>query len=143
MFQVVSDVENYKNFVPFCKKSNVISRKSDHLRASLVIGFPPLIESYTSYVQLERPNLVRAVCKDARLFDHLISTWKFSPGLRSIPQTCILDFNVSFQFKSVVHSQMAHIFFNEIVKKMDGAFILEAGNRYGKPSVESKQIALA
>ncbi|XP_024942271.1 coenzyme Q-binding protein COQ10, mitochondrial isoform X2 [Cephus cinctus] len=48
MYNVVADVANYKKFVPFCKKSDIITRNDEFLKANLVIGFPPLNESYTS-----------------------------------------------------------------------------------------------
>ena len=47
MFDVVSEVQNYHRFVPWCKKSNVIFSDEESLDADLVIGFPPLFgESY-------------------------------------------------------------------------------------------------
>ena len=59
MYQVVSDVENYKNFVPFCKRSEVTERKPGFLKGQLSIGFPPISESYVSAVTLIRPRLVK------------------------------------------------------------------------------------
>ncbi|XP_020285389.1 coenzyme Q-binding protein COQ10 homolog B, mitochondrial isoform X4 [Pseudomyrmex gracilis] len=54
MFYVVADVENYKNFLPFCKKSEVTLKTEDFLKANLVIGFPPINESYTSKPRIEK-----------------------------------------------------------------------------------------
>ena len=86
MFEVVADVEKYKNFVPYCKSSVVTSRTATHLRADLVVGFPPLVESYTSSVLLTKPNLVQSVCTEGNLFNHLLTVWKFSPGLKETPR---------------------------------------------------------
>lgn len=137
---VVADVKNYKEFVPFCKKSDVISTADDGLRANLVIGFPPIKESYTSKVTILRPRLVKAECTDGRLFNHLNTLWLFSPGLKNNAQTCVIDFSLSFEFKSLLHSHFSNLFFNEIVRQMENAFIEEAKRRYGRPCIKTVRL---
>ena len=71
MFEVVSRVEDYHKFVPWCKKSKVIVRTNDHLTASLVIGFPPIFgEAYNSHVVLFKPNIVTGIVSNAISFVH-------------------------------------------------------------------------
>lgn len=178
MYQVVADVENYKKFVPFCKKSDVVEKKPGFLKGKLSIGFPPVTESYVSAVTLIRPRLVkyvwwvtmtfnainsdesmsyemiftryvfwafsfRAECTEGHLFDHLTTVWKFSPGLSTEPQSCVIDFYVSFSFRSVLHSQLAHVFFNELVRQMERAFFTEAEVRFGKPSIHTVKLEVS
>ncbi|KAL5293386.1 COQ10A family protein [Megaselia abdita] len=137
MFEVVSDVSNYYKFVPYVKKSKVHSKFSNGYKADLIVGFPPLNEKYTSKVTLDSPSLVKSVCTDGRLFNFLLNEWKFSPGLKDIPQSCVLDFTVSFEFKSLLHSNIANLFFDLICDQMEYAFILEAQKRFGSPSIKS------
>lgn len=142
MFDVVADVENYQKFVPFCKKSKILSKSADNLTANLVVGFPPIVENYTSHVTLVKPHLVKAVCTDGKLFHHLLTTWKFTSGLKNNDQTCIIDFYVSFDFNSPLYSHLANIFFNELVRQMESAFYEEAKGRYGKPSIKAIQLRI-
>lgn len=140
MYDIVSDVANYKYFVPFCKKSTILRQTPRHLEANLVIGFPPLVENYTSHVTLVEPRLVQAICLDGTLFNHLETTWKFSPALKNISQSCIVDFYISFAFRSVLHSHLASLFFDKLVTQMEQAFIDEAKVRFGKEAIKSVRL---
>ncbi|KAL1486274.1 hypothetical protein MTO96_031459 [Rhipicephalus appendiculatus] len=59
MFEVVSRVEFYRDFVPWCTQSRVTARSPHALTAYMKVGFPPIVESYTSHVTLVRPTLVK------------------------------------------------------------------------------------
>jgi len=141
MYEVVSDVEHYRDFVPFCQRSLVTLRRPDRLRAELVVGFPPVRESYVSNVTLAKPRLIKAVCTEGKLFNHLVNHWRLNPGLKDNPMSCIIDFSVSFEFRSLLHSQLAHVFFNELVRQMEKAFVEEAERRFGKASLKTKLLS--
>ncbi|XP_019870367.1 coenzyme Q-binding protein COQ10 homolog A, mitochondrial isoform X1 [Aethina tumida] len=131
MYDVIADIKNYHKFVPFCTKSTILTEELDQLQANLEVGFPPIYENYTSLVTLKRPVLVQAICRDGRLFNYLETTWKLTRGLESNPKTCIIDFYINFEFKSLLHSKVAGIFFDHLCKQMESAFIKEAAKRYG------------
>lgn len=48
LYDVVANVDQYQNFVPWCRKSRFIKRHTGDFKAELEIGFPPLVERYTS-----------------------------------------------------------------------------------------------
>ncbi|XP_033155935.1 coenzyme Q-binding protein COQ10, mitochondrial isoform X2 [Drosophila mauritiana] len=137
MYSVVSDVSNYHKFVPYVKRSDVHSQGIGGFKADLIVGFPPLNEAYTSQVTLVPPSLVKSECHDGRLFNYLLNEWSFKPGLKDIPNSCVLDFKVSFEFKSLLHSNVANIFFDLICDQMENAFIQEVRRRSGPPSIRS------
>lgn len=59
LYDVVANVDDYKNFVPWCRESTVFEKSESHARANLVVGFPPIVEKYTSVITLARPNLAK------------------------------------------------------------------------------------
>ncbi|XP_049866658.1 coenzyme Q-binding protein COQ10 homolog A, mitochondrial [Pectinophora gossypiella] len=136
MFDVVSDVGNYYNFVPWCKKSLVVKKTPDHLKAELIVGFPPINESYTSNVTLVKPYLVRAECMDGKLFHHMLTLWRFSPGLKREQKSCVVDFQIQFEFRSAFHSHLSNLFFDQVARQMESAFIREAGRRNGPATMQ-------
>lgn len=142
IFDVIQDTENYKHFLPFCMKSKVILKEKDHAKTYLEIGFPPIIESYVSHITLQRPHVIKAECRDGKLFKHLINQWNCDPGLKDNPQTCVISFFVSYEFKSQLHSTVANMFFDKLVKQMEQAFFDEAQRRYGRPVIKAQKLKL-
>ena len=55
MYKVVYEIERYKDFLPWCIDSVVTKETGNVLHAQLVVGFPPLKESYNSIVTV-KPN---------------------------------------------------------------------------------------
>lgn len=72
MYDIVAEVDKYNQFVPWCTQSSITSVKPDQINCKLQIGFPPVVERYTSVVTLKRPSLVHVG------FQHSTPIFQFS-----------------------------------------------------------------
>lgn len=130
LFDVVSAVDFYHGFVPWCQRSEIVKRHPDgSFDAELEIGFKFLVESYVSHVELDRPKRIKTTVSKSTLFDHLINVWEFSPG--PVPGTCSLYFLVDFKFQSPLYTQIASMFFKEVASRMVGSFTERCRIVYG------------
>lgn len=128
MYNIVADVDQYSRFVPWCKKSRMMKSRDGEVRAELEVGFPPFFERYVSELSFVPNHQVKAVCRDGTLFRHLETVWRFSPGPE--PNSCHVDFYISFEFKSLFHSHLAGVLFEETAKEMVAAFESRAASLY-------------
>jgi len=120
LYNVVSDVRRYNEFVPWCKRSQVLQTASNGMTAELEVGFNIFTEHYISNVTVDEPNQVNAVSTDTILFEYLKTEWKFTPA--SDPSSTWVTFQVDFQFKSSLYNEVAKLFMTEVVGQMVQAF---------------------
>ncbi|EPB74646.1 polyketide cyclase/dehydrase [Ancylostoma ceylanicum] len=112
MFDVVSDVGQYRLFIPWCRRSDILEKHGNSRVAELEIGFPPLRESYQSRIILVRPSVVHSVVIGESIFNTLETTFRFGHGKPGNDLSCTLHYDLVFEFKSALHSGMAHLFFD-------------------------------
>ncbi|CAL8108248.1 unnamed protein product [Calicophoron daubneyi] len=119
MWDIASDVSSYPEFVPWCSRAAVVKKNPDgSFICRLGVGFPPFSDSYLSTVTVINPTFVKSVAQECHLFHYLINQWDFLPGLKENPNTCKLEFSVDFEFKSVLYSKVAGLFFDQVVSIM-------------------------
>ncbi|KAI3632786.1 hypothetical protein MIR68_008861 [Amoeboaphelidium protococcarum] len=147
-YDVVSDVNSYKTFVPYCTSSRIIdgSRRlmnreegevlQQSFKGVLGVGFKNSEGRYTSSVTcIENHRLNRyeviAVASESEVFKQLKTRWTIMPldANSSTDDACRVQFVIDYQFKSVLHDAMAGFFFNEVALKMVDAFKVEAHSR--------------
>mmetsp|Transcript_3158 Transcript_3158/g.19495 ORF Transcript_3158/g.19495 Transcript_3158/m.19495 type:complete len:200 (+) Transcript_3158:224-823(+) len=133
LFEVVVDVNKYKEFVPWCQNSRILFwRDQQHFDAELEVGFKVFVERYTTQVKIRKPSVVECKVADSHLFTYLDSTWKFEPAKK--PGSTLVHFRVDFLFRSPIYRQAASMFFEEVVQSQLQAFEERCYNVYGPPS---------
>ena len=99
LYHVVSNVQMYKQFVPWCQESTVVTKTTKGLEAELVVGFGYFKERYISVVELDRPSKITATSKETNLFEYLRTEWRFAPS-RVDPRKCWVTFEIEFKFRN-------------------------------------------
>lgn len=92
LHSLVSDIESYPRFLPFCTGARILSRtpasvnETETFQAEMTVGFLTFKESYVSDVK-SRPNeYVEVVASSSTpLFKTLNTTWRFQPASPQSP----------------------------------------------------------
>lgn len=122
LFAVVADVARYREFVPFCGSSEIVTRRSrDSFDARLSLGFLAFTEEYVSQVQLTPPTRIVAEASNTPLFLHLRTEWRFDEG-RSGEGSTRLHFQLEMQLRSAVHDQALRAVLDRVAKEQVAAF---------------------
>jgi len=66
---------------------------------------------------------------------HEFAPWCVASRINGDNGSCIIEFSVEFEFKNVALQTLANMFFNEVVKRMIGAFEQRAHEIYGAPVI--------
>ena len=120
MFDLVADVKQYPEFLPWCVASRVREQSETHIVADLLIGFKMVRERFTSRVSLDRDNLAVDTALVEGPFKHMTNTWRFR--LAADCKSSEIDIHVDFAFRSALLQRLIEPFFEEAQKRLIGAF---------------------
>ncbi len=134
LFDLVADVDNYVEFLPWCRAARVTKREGNVIHADLVIGFKMFREKFSSKVTLFRPDRIDVEYSHGP-FKYLNNHWLFIP---EGTDATLLDFYVDFEFRSRLLQALIGTVFGEAVRRMVGAFESRADEIYGvRPAGET------
>lgn len=127
MFDLVAAVERYPEFLPWCIAARIRRREGNVMWADMVIGFKVFRESFTSRVELARPEAIDVSYADGP-FKRLVNHWRFLPEGQ---EGCRIQFHVEFEFRSRVLQAAIGALFHEATRRMIAAFEGRAARLYG------------
>jgi coenzyme Q-binding protein COQ10 len=129
LYEIISDVDSYHEFLPWCAKSHVIEKSGNELLADMSVSFKAITQSYRSKVNLFPPDqgVARVVAQAVKgPFRHLNTTWE----LKSTKNGTKIHFYVDFSFKSSLLEGMMGKVFGMVTEQMMSAFIKRAEYLY-------------
>ena len=137
LFEMVSDVQSYPKFLPWCVGARIRSADDELIVADLMIGYKLLRERFTSRVTLDRAKWKIETEFTDGPFKFLRNQWEF----KLCPEGCQIVFLVEFEFRSTVLQKLVSVLFNEVVLRMVSAFEKRAYFLYGNTNRLSVQNA--
>ncbi len=124
LYELVSDVEDYPNFLPWCLALRVLGRSERALEAEMLVGFRMIRERYVSRITLNPPERIDVECLDGP-FDRLRNRWRFRPAEGG----CEVDFFIDFEFRSRLLRAVAGPVFHQETRRLVRAFERRAAER--------------
>ena len=126
LFELVSDIKSYPYFLPWCLASRIHKSEKNFIIAELLVGFNIYREKFISHVNLNKKNFTINVNYAEGPFNHLKNKWVF----KEHKDGCEIDFNVEFEFNSIIFQTAIERLFSNAVKKMVFAFEKRADTLY-------------
>ena len=133
MYELVADIDNYREFLPWCNDSKVIevtniNNEKKTLIADLEIGYKDLVYTYRSNVLLNNQELTIKVDFVHGPFKNLDNSWIFK---KIDDQSCEIEFFIDFELNVGVLNLLISKFFDKAFKKMVNSFENRANQIYG------------
>ena len=130
MYDLVADVVNYPEFLPWCAASRIKTVSSDGPRdimtVDLIISFKVFRERFTSKVVLHSDGLFVDTEYLDGPFKYMKSTWQFV----DVEGGCTVEFFVDFEFKNAILQRVIGLVFNEAMQRIVRAFEARASILY-------------
>ena len=134
MFDLVVDVDQYPQFLPWCVASRIRERTEQHIIADLVIGLKMVRERFTSRVSMNRDALTVDTALVEGPFKHMTNNWRFR--LADDGRSTEIHIHVDFAFRSALLQRLLEPLFEEAQRRLIGAFEKRAYQLYGDPALD-------
>ncbi len=121
MYQLVNDVKEYANFLPYCSKGEVIEEGDGYVVASLELSAMGASKSFTTRNTLYPSTRIEMEHVEGP-FKHLRGAWTFE----NLPSGgCFVELSLDFE----VHNSLSGLFFGKIYKKVADELVESFTNR--------------
>lgn len=134
MFDLVTDMEKYPEFVPLCTSLRIRRRaeKDDGISvivAEMTVAYKFMHQTFVTRDTLDRPNLTILVEYLEGPFSHLQNRWVFHP---TGDHSCEVEFFIAYEFRSRTLAMLMGAMFDTAFRKFSTAFEARADQVYGR-----------
>lgn len=133
MYTLVTAVEDYPSFLPWCNSASILERHADGLTAQLGLSYMGLRHSFTTRNEhvAERAVIVKLVDGP---FSKLDGSWHFKSLGRSGRElaACKVEFDLRYAFASTALEVVISPVFDRIADTFVDSFVRRAEDVYGQ-----------
>ncbi len=128
MFELVDSIEDYPRFLPWCHKSEIISRSDEEVVASLEINWKGIRKSFTTRNRLYPYDRVEISLVNGPLH-RLDGVWLFQA---LDEHACKINLDLEFEFTGGFVDKLFQPIFQHIANTLVEAFCKRAAELYGE-----------
>lgn len=126
MYQLVTDVAAYPQFLPWCDAVQVLEQQETEVLARVSLAVGKLHQNFTTRNIMQPPQSVVMELVEGP-FKHLTGDWRFEP----LEGGCRVSLDMQFEFKNKLVRLAMGGPFHKIANTLMDAFIQRAHSLYG------------
>jgi len=132
MYQLVTAIEDYPRFLPWCDHAEVIERRDDGVTARIGLAYAGVKHAFTTRNKHVPGETVVVKLVDGP-FSLLDGTWAFQPlGRHGSPaQACKVEFDLRYAFASKALETVLSPVFDRVANTFVESFVTRAEAVYG------------
>lgn len=130
MFRLVTDVDRYPEFLPWCDHAQVKAQTEDGMVAEIGIALAGLKQAFTTRNTHIEGRSVQMQLVDGP-FSRLSGGWTFSPVGDGGQRACKVELSLHYGFSSAALSAVVGPVFDKIAGSLVDAFVQRAEQVYG------------
>ena len=130
MFRLVTDVERYPEFLPWCDHARVIAQTPEGMEAEIGLRISGIHQSFSTRNTHVPGREVKMQLVNGP-FSNLSGGWTFHPVGDGSQRACKVELNLNYGFSSSTLSAIIGPVFDKIAGSLVDAFIERAEKVYG------------
>ena len=130
MFALVSDINRYAEFLPWCDHASVHALDDRYLCARIGIGFSGLRQQFVTHNQQVPGRQVTMKLVEGP-FSQLQGQWDFTPLGDAGQRACRVELKLEYGFANATLAKLVGPVFDKIAASMVDAFVKRAEQIYG------------
>ena len=131
MYVLVTDVEQYPKFLPWCDRARLVSQDEEGMTAEIGIAFSGIHQTFTTRnTHIPGQQVVIKLVNGP--FSQLDGEWNFVPIGDGSQRACKVELTLNYGFDNALLGKLVGPVFDKIAGSLVDAFIKRATQVYGE-----------